>query len=123
MALTEGKYTGEFLLAEAPGTISRDTVTVRVAASATYPPGTVLGQLTSGGQYVPYDSAESDGREEAVAILYGEVANASLSPANVSAVVINFGAEVRKADLVWETGVDKTAAYAALAAFGIKARD
>lgn len=122
MALTEGKYTGEFLLAEAPGTISRDTVTVRVAASSAYPPGTVLGQL-SDGKHVPYDSAETDGREDAVAILYGEARNDGLSPADVTAVVINFCAEVRKADLVWETGVNKTTAYAELAALGVKARD
>lgn len=122
MALTEGKYTGEFILAEAEGTISRDEVTVTVPAATTMAPGTVLGQLSGTGKYVAFDDAASDGRETAAGILYGELANAELSPADKKGVVLNFCAEVREADLVWGGGVDEDAGLAHLAALGIKAR-
>jgi hypothetical protein len=122
MALTEGKNTGEFILAEAPGTISRDTVTVTVPAATTLAPGTVLGQISSSGKYVPYDNAESDGRETAAGILYGELVNAGGAPADKEGVIVDFCAEVRSADLEWEDGVDEDAGLAHLAALGIKAR-
>jgi hypothetical protein len=127
MALTEGKNTGEFILAEQPGTLSRDTVTVTVAAATKLSPGRVLAQLSSTGKYVDYDNAGSDGSEEAAGILYAELDNsAGIAPADFTGVVVNWGAEVRKDDLSWNSGVDaggKTAAYADLLALGIKARD
>lgn len=120
---TEGQYAGEFILAESPGAISRDTVTVTVPAATKMAPGTVLGQLSATGKYVPYDDAETDGREDAAGVLYGELDNsASESAADVSGVIINWGAEVRSSDLVWEDGVDETAGAADLAALGVKAR-
>jgi hypothetical protein len=122
MSLTEGKNTGEFLLAEADGTISRDTVDVTVAAATTLAPGTVLGQLSGSGKYVPYDDAASDGSETAAGILYGELVNAGNAPADLEGVIIDFCAEVRAADLVWGDGVDDEAGLAHLAALGIKAR-
>lgn len=127
MALTEGKYTAEFLLSESPGTLSRDTVTVTVAAATKLSPGRVLATLSATGVYVPYDNVGTDGSEEASGILYGECDNTDgVGAVDFTAVVINWGAEVRKADLSWATGAsagDKTAAYADLAALGIKARD
>lgn len=123
MALTEGKYAGEFILGESPGTISRDTVTVTVPASTTLQPGAVLGQLSASGKYVPYDDAESDGRELAAGILNAELVNATLAPVDETAVIINWGAEVRADDLVWETGVDEDGGIADLAALGIKVRE
>lgn len=121
-SLTEGQHTGEFILAECPGTISRDTVTVTVAANTTLEPGTVLGQITSSGKYEPYDDGYSDGREVAAGILYGEARNDTEAEADVEAVIVDFAAEVRAADLVWGTGVDETGGTADLAALGIKAR-
>lgn len=126
MVLTEGKYAGEFILSELPGRISRDNVTVTVAANTTLAPGTVLGQLSASGKYVPYDNAGSDGSEEAAGILYSELENATGAPVDMAGVVINWSAEVRKADLAWASGLtadDKTAAYADLKALGVKARD
>ena len=127
MALTEGKYTAEFLLAESPGTISRDAVTVTVGAATKFAPGKVLAQLSATGKYVEYDNAGTDGSEEAAGVLYGECDNtAGVGAVDFDGVVINFGAEVRKSDLSWATGAsagDKTAAYADLAALGVKARD
>jgi len=121
-AINEGQYPGEFLLAELPGTISRDTVTVTVAAATTLSPGTVLGQITADEKYVPYDDAESDGREDAAGVLYGELVNDGLAEADMTGVIINRDAEVRSADLVWEVGVDEDRGLADLRALGIKAR-
>lgn len=127
MVLTEGVHTGEFILSESPGTISRDSVTVTVPTGATLDPGTVLGQLSASGKYVPYDNAGSDGSEEAAGILYATLDNsAGVAPVDFDGVVVNFGAEVRKASLSWAAGLvdaDKTAAYADLAGRGVKARD
>lgn len=42
----EGAHTGEFLISEAPGTRSREVITI--AASQTIDPGQILGQVTRG---------------------------------------------------------------------------
>jgi hypothetical protein len=126
MALTEDKRPGAFILAEAPNTISRDTVTVTVAATTTLSPGQVLGKITATGKFVPYDNGAtpaSDGSQNAAGILYGELVNADSSPADMDGVIVNWTAEVRKADLVWGTGMDEDAGLADLAALGIKGRD
>lgn len=123
--ITEGQHTAEFVVSESPGKISRDQVVATVAASTTLAPGTVLGKLTATGKYVPYDNVGSDGSESAYGVLYEELVNDTLAPVDKAAVVINFGAEVRIADLQWAAGLvdaDKTAAYADLAARGVKAR-
>lgn len=117
----EGKYSGEFLLAEMPGTISRDKVTVLVPADTTLNPGTVLGQVSATGKYVPFDDAASDGRETAAGILNEKLVNEGVA-ADATATIINWGAEVRADDLEWEVGVDEDAGLADLAALGIKAR-
>lgn len=123
---TEGQHTAEFLVSESPGHISRSQVEVTVPTGATLAPGTVLAKLSASGKYVPYDNAGSDGSEVAAAVLYGELENTDESnPADMDATVIDFGAEVRKSDLQWAAGLndgDKTAAYADLAANGVKAR-
>jgi hypothetical protein len=124
--LTEGQYAAEFIISEAPGKISRDTVTVTVAANTTLAAGMVLGQLSATGKYVPYDNAGSDGSEAAAGVLYSELVNDTGAPVDMEGVVVNSVAEVRKADLQWASGMDdagKTAAYADLAAQFVKARD
>lgn len=124
--LTEGQHTAEFIAAESPGKISRDTVTVTIAAATTLSAGLVLGRLTATGKYVPYDNSGADGSETAYGILYSELENEGVSPADFEGVVINWGAEVSKAALQWASGLvdaDKTAAYTDLAARGVKARD
>lgn len=120
--LTEGRHPGEFLINEQPGTLSRDQVTVTVAASTTLEPGSVLGKITASGKYVMYDNDSSDGREVAAGILHGALENESLSPADMDAVVINFGAEVRAADLVWSDDSHEAAGLVDLAALFVKAR-
>lgn len=120
--LTEGKYPGEFILQELPGTISRDEVTVTVPADTTLNPGTVLGQVAATGKYVPFDDASSDGRETAAGVLFGKHVNATGGAVDDTAVIVNWSAEVRAADLEWEEGVDEDAGLADLAALGVKAR-
>jgi hypothetical protein len=121
---TEGKHAGEFLVSEAPGTQSRDKVTVTVPANTTLEPGYVLGQLSATGKYVPYDNSATDGSEDAAAISYDELINDTGAPVDVDATVINANAEVRKADLVWlDEANDETAGLADLRALGIKARE
>lgn len=120
---TEGKHPGEFLVTEAPGTLSRDTVTVTVPANTTYEPGTVLGQFAATDKYAPVDDTNTDGTETAAGILFGKATNDADAPVDVDAVVINLNAEVRAADLVWVVeGVDEDAAIAGLRQLGIKAR-
>lgn len=110
---TEGKHTGEFILSEGNGSISREQVvlaptTVRLEA------GTVLGKLANG-KYVAYDNAGTGGAEIAAAVLY---ADAPVSAADQEAVIIARSAEVARAVL---TGID-TAGEADLAAVGIIVR-
>ena len=123
---TEGQHTGEFLLTESRGEISRDNETIAVAASTLMKAGTVLGKRSSGGKLAEYDNDNTDGTETAVAILWSEADNsAGVGEVDFARAVINWGAEVRKADLQWGTGVltaEKTAAYLELEAKGIKAR-
>lgn len=125
-AITERKHTGEFIISEANGQRSRDAVTVTVANATTLEAGMVLGKLTATGKYVPYDNSGSDGSESAAGVLYGELVNDGVAPADFDGVVVNSDAEIRKADLQWASGLvdaDKDAAYVDLAAVGIKARD
>jgi len=121
-ALTEGKYTAEFLLSELDGEGSRDNVIVTVAAETKLTPGQVLGVITASGKRAPYDDTASDGRETAYSVLYAELDNeAGVSPADFDGVEVNFGAEVRASDLVWG-GADDVAGTTDLAARGVKAR-
>lgn len=124
---TETQHTGEFILAEPEPLISREVVTVTVAAATRLQPGHVLAKLSADGSYVEYDNAGSDGSQEAAGILYNELDNRSgEAEADFSATVIVRLAAVRKADLKWFTGAgagDKTAAYADLAGSQIIARD
>ena len=103
----------EFLITEAPGTLSRETVTI-VAGSLGLVPGMVLGKITVGGKYAPYDNDNANGTEVAAAILL-EAVDAT---ADVSAAVIARIAEVKSASLQWASTVaagEKAPAYVDLA--------
>lgn len=122
MALNETvQYAEEFILSELPGKISRDTVTVTVAASTTLYPGRVLGKVSATGKYVVYDETATDGSGDAAAVLVREVANSGLSPADFTAVVINWSAELSENGVDFGDG-DVTTGTADLAALGIKLR-
>lgn len=112
--LQQGKNTAEFLLSEGNGSISREQVVISSAAGALVP-GTVLGKLTAGGEYVAYANGAADGSEVAAGILY---AAAPDSAADQKAVIIARHAEVIESEL---TGID-AAAKADLLALGIICR-
>lgn len=110
----EGQYTGEYLLAEANGTRSREKIILTmtgVALSA----GQVLGRVTATGKYKVYNTANSDGSQVAAAILY---ANCPAFTGDFETVAHVRDCEVNAADLIG-AGVDagtKATAYAALLA-------
>lgn len=115
MALNEGKHTGEFLLSEGNGSISREKIVIRSEAGALVP-GTVLGKVTATGEYGPYDNADSPaGVGVAAGILY---AAAPDSASDQKAVMIARHAEVIEAEL---TGIDANG-KADLLALGIVCR-
>ncbi|MFM0427581.1 head decoration protein [Paraburkholderia aspalathi] len=97
---TQGTSTGEFLLSEGEGRISREQIIV--AKGDALPAGQLLG-TTGTGEYAPYNNAAADGSEIATAILYAPLA-ASTDPR--PAVGIVRLAEVAEARL---TGLDAAA--------------
>lgn len=97
--LNEGIYTGEFLLSEGNGTISREEVTVTLAGTALVS-GTVMSKLSADGKYVPYDNVGTDGTEAAAGILYTSLA---VGTGDVRAVIIARNAEVIESKL---TGIN-----------------
>jgi hypothetical protein len=121
-AKTEGHHTGEFILSEAPGTLSRDNVTVLVPGATTLPAGTVLAEGIFG-IWAPITDALAPGT--IVGVLYGPLTNEAAEPAAMTGVVVDAVAEVRGADLDWN---DQAALVQALAMLllrgqGVKVRD
>lgn len=114
MSLSQGKFTGEFLLSEGNGSISREQVTISSTAGALVA-GTVMGKITATGEYVAYSNAAADGSEVAAGVLYANVPD---STADQKAVIIARHAEVQASEL---TGLDAPARVD-LAAIGIICR-
>lgn len=120
--LTEGSRPGDFIISEANGTFSRDTVTVRVPAGTKYSPGLVVGKVTSGGKYIAADQDAGDGSQTIAGILYGICDNEdSDSDTDFSAVIVNRDAEVRGPGVDANGGAEATV-LAELLALGIKVR-
>jgi hypothetical protein len=119
--LTKGHRPGDFLITEAPGTISRDNSAVLLDGGAALPAGAVL--LAGPGGYAPVATgAPAPG---AFAVLYAPVANVGTAPAPISCVVINCMAELDGSLLDWGTA-EPAAVLAALAlclAQGLKVRN
>ena len=122
---TEGRHAAEFVLSEAEGTRSRDTVTLLggFTGATTLKAGTVLGKITSGGKYVASAASGSDGSQTAVAVL---LYPADISDGDVEAAIIARDAEVNGNCLEYEATVDTDNEIAAkatqLAAVGIIVR-
>jgi hypothetical protein len=116
---TEGPRTAEFLISEANGHRSRDTVTLSSALAAALLPGAVLGKLTADGSYTTYDPTKSDGSQTVAAILFEGGA------AGDERTVVNCDAEVKASKLTWFSGAtanQKATGVAALVALGVKVR-
>lgn len=101
--LTEPTRAGEFLLAEANGTISRESIVVSSGQGA-LPAGQVLGKITATGEYGVYDNDDTTtGLGTAAGILYAPV---DATSADQPAVLIARHAEVVEDAL---TGLDAPA--------------
>jgi hypothetical protein len=118
-ALTEGPHIAEFLLSEAPGWRSRDTIaTVTVAANTTLKSGTVL--EIAAGKHITLATSGN-----AAAVLYSELKNDTAAPVDMKGVVVNRDAEIRTASLLWPTGwvaANWAASLTALKVLGLIAR-
>lgn len=80
----EPNHSGEYLLSEAPGSLSRETVTL--AAGPTLYGGQLLGQITTSKEYAAYNPAATDGTKKALAILHNTMpASTTSRPATVVA--------------------------------------
>ena len=120
--LVETRHPGEFILSEANGQRSRETITIAGGAGV-IASGTVLGRVTASGKYVASAVGTSDGSQLPAAIaIYG--ADASSADATVSAIVRD--AEVNGKCLTYHADRDqpaeKTAANVSLANLGVIVR-
>lgn len=112
---TEATRAAEIIRSEAPGTLSRETVTV-VNGTAAFAAGMVLGKVTASGKYALYDDDNNDGTETAAAIAL-EACDAS--GGDKTCAVLFRLAEYKSDLLVWagtNDAGDKTAGLADLAA-------
>lgn len=114
-----------FVLSEANGLLSRDTITIGAGAGKVLA-GTILGKVAATGKYYPSPAAQvagKEGAETAVAVLGYEVDATSV---DVVAVAVTNDAEVKKPMLVFEASVNDATKRAAkltqLRAVTIKAR-
>lgn len=94
-------HSGEYLLSEAPGSLSRETVSL--AAGPTVYGGQLLGQVTATKEYAPYDPAATDGTKKALAILHNTM---QASTEARSATIIARQAEASRERLI---GLDAAA--------------
>ena len=117
--LTEGKHAGGFLVWEVLRDYTRETVTIASGAGK-LAPGTVLGEITTGGKYTGLAPAATNGSQNVAGILWAGV---DASAADAPGVAILRGpALVNQHELVWPEGATEaqiTSATTALAALGI----
>lgn len=116
---------GGFIISEANPYRTREKITIAggTGGAGVLYAGTVLGKITSGGQYVPSPVSGGDGSQTAVAILWDDV---DATDGDVLAAVVARDCEVRAADIRFDASVDtdleKAAKYDQLAAVGIIVR-
>lgn len=114
-----GRGTAEFLVSEANKDRSRDVVTVAAGAAPGLVPGTILGKLTAGGNYVRWNPAGADGSQNVAGVLYEAAVGTGLK------TVIGRDAEVNAAHLTYNAGAtagNKTTANDGLKTLGIIVR-
>ncbi len=116
---TETTHAGGFIMSEANGNRSRESVTL--TSGQTLEAGAVLGKVTSGGKYVAYDNTLSDGSQAAAGILIG---HGDASGGDLLVAIIARDAEVNGDELLWKATSPSgtTAGIADLAALGIIVR-
>lgn len=115
-----------FIISEAPGTLSREEVTVLAGTSVLHP-GTVMGERADG-KWAQLDPAATEGNEAAKGILCAQVDPTDGDGgvgADTKGAVVERLAEVRDADLIWPAGIssaNQDTAEAELLARNIKIR-
>lgn len=118
--LTEGRHAGEFIISEANGHRSRDTLTALTGEVLNA--GHVVGIITASGKVVEWDPAGVDGSESVAGIAFAPVdATAEDKPV----VLLVRDCEVTKSELSYIAGATEgniTTAVAALEGLGIIAR-
>lgn len=100
--LQEGIHTAEFIVSEANGSRSRDTVTL--AQDNDLVAGAVLGKVSASGEYTEHDPSAADGSETAAAVLYDAVDSTGEA---MPAVIIARDAEVDGALLTYIDGISQ----------------
>ena len=122
---TMGPRNLAFLLSEASGKRSLDTVTI-VSGEGVLEPGSVLGEVTASEKFAFSPNAEvvgKEGAETAKAVLCYRI---DATDADQTAVVVNIDAEVKTSMLLFHASVDDATKTATkldqLRAVGIKAR-
>jgi len=100
VAVSDTKRTAEFLVSEANGYRSREERTAALGGSV-LPAGTLLGRLTAGGNYVPYDSGAATGAQTVSGILFQAGTGTALQ------TIIVRDAEINHAAITY-TGVEAT---------------
>lgn len=112
VTLYEKRGTANFLVSEANGMYrSRDEVTVAAGAAPGLLAGTILGKLTSGGNYVAYDPGASSGAQTIAGILF------EAAIGTVKRTVVTRDCEVNGAHLIYQAGANDAAKATANAAF------
>lgn len=109
---TEGNHGTEFLL-DTEESLSLDKVTLITGQNLLS--GTVLGKITASGKFTQLNTSATDGSQNAVSILRGDV---DATSADMDCVVVSRIAEVIDSKLIYPAGIsgaNKTAAIAALA--------
>lgn len=118
--LNENRGAANFIVSEANGMYrSRDVGTVAAGAAPGLLPGTILGKLTAGGNFVRYDPAASTGAETVAGILF------EAAVGTVKKTIVVRDAEVNGAHLIYQNGANdaaKATANTALKALGIIVR-
>lgn len=117
---------GGFVQSEANFARSRDQVTILGGSAGPGAPiyaGTVLAKVTASGKYVAAVNSAGDGSQTAVAVLWEDC---DPTDGDVIASVVSRDAEVRAADLTYDSSVDdntkKATKATQLAAVGIIVR-
>ena len=98
--MTEGQNTGEFIVSEGNGTISRETVTI--LNGRTLEAGAILGKVTASGKYREIDPVATSGAEVAVAVLFDAV---DASGGDAPGIIVSRLAEVHGGEVVWPSGI------------------
>lgn len=97
--LTETPRPGEFIISEANGSLSRETVVI--ASGQNLSACAVLGKVTASGKYKELNPAASDGTQIAAGVL---VAAANATAGDIAAAAVVRLAEVNKERMVWKSG-------------------